>query len=133
MSYLSSELLSILTLSQARLLIFLITSQARNNKKLYPLVIQCDSRHLFCRQYFPYVLLSFKRKIGNVFFKCELSPQGVWQYGLWSFKMGGTKLERFLPKNQHKDWPIKKLTKVYSKSLFEKLPEFFLFFYLDFL
>ena len=25
----------------------------------------------------------------------------VWQYGLWSFQMGGTKLERFLPKNQH--------------------------------
>ena len=24
-----------------------------------------------------------------------------WQYGLWSFQMGGTKLERFLPKNQH--------------------------------
>ena len=25
----------------------------------------------------------------------------LWQYGLWSFKTGGTKLERFLPKNQH--------------------------------
>ena len=25
----------------------------------------------------------------------------VWQYGLWSFQMGCTKLERFLPKNQH--------------------------------
>ena len=25
----------------------------------------------------------------------------VWQYGLWSFQTGGTKLERFLPKNQH--------------------------------
>ena len=25
----------------------------------------------------------------------------VWQYGLWSFQMGGTKFERFLPKNQH--------------------------------
>ena len=31
------------------------------------------------------------------------SPK-VWQYGLWSFQTGGgggTKLERFLPKNQH--------------------------------
>ena len=27
---------------------------------------------------------------------CEL-----WQYGLWSFQTGGTKLERFLPKNQY--------------------------------
>ena len=26
----------------------------------------------------------------------------VWQYGLWSCQTGGTKLERFLPKNQHK-------------------------------
>ena len=25
---------------------------------------------------------------------------GLWQYGLWSFQMGGKKLERFLPKNQ---------------------------------
>ena len=26
---------------------------------------------------------------------------GLWQYGLWSFQTGGTKLERFLTKNQH--------------------------------
>ena len=25
----------------------------------------------------------------------------LWQYGFWSFQTGGTKLERFLPKNQH--------------------------------
>ena len=25
----------------------------------------------------------------------------VWQYGLWSFQAWGTKLERFLHKNQH--------------------------------
>ena len=25
----------------------------------------------------------------------------LWQYGLWSFQAGGTKLERFLTKNQH--------------------------------
>ena len=25
----------------------------------------------------------------------------IWQYGLWSFQTGGTKLERFLSKNQH--------------------------------
>ena len=27
----------------------------------------------------------------------------IWQYGLWSFQMGGTKLERCLPRNQHKN------------------------------
>ena len=25
----------------------------------------------------------------------------IWQYGLWSFQAGGTRLERFLYKNQH--------------------------------
>jgi hypothetical protein len=25
----------------------------------------------------------------------------LWQYGLWSFQTGGTKLERFLHENQH--------------------------------
>ena len=25
----------------------------------------------------------------------------VWQYGLWSYQTGGTKLEKNLPKNQH--------------------------------
>ena len=25
----------------------------------------------------------------------------LWQYGLWSFQAGGTKLERFLHKNEH--------------------------------
>ena len=25
----------------------------------------------------------------------------LWQYGLWSFQAEGSKLERFLPKNQH--------------------------------
>ena len=28
-------------------------------------------------------------------------PSLLWQYGLWSFQTGGTKLARFLPKNQH--------------------------------
>ena len=28
----------------------------------------------------------------------------VWHYGLWSFQAGGTKLEIFLPKNQHTFW-----------------------------
>ena len=27
--------------------------------------------------------------------------QVLWQYGLWSFQMGDTKLKSFLPKNQH--------------------------------
>ena len=35
---------------------------------------------------------------------CRIHPHTaphLWQYGLWSFQTGGTKLERFLPKNQH--------------------------------
>ena len=30
-----------------------------------------------------------------------LGSFSIWQYGLWSFQAGGTKLERFLHKNQH--------------------------------
>ena len=30
----------------------------------------------------------------------EHSIGQLWHYGLWSFQTGGTKLERFLPKNQ---------------------------------
>ena len=29
------------------------------------------------------------------------STSALWQYGLWSFQTGGTKLERFLHKNKH--------------------------------
>ena len=33
--------------------------------------------------------------------QCMITEYGeLWQYGLWSFQTGGTKLERFLPKNQ---------------------------------
>ena len=40
----------------------------------------------------------------------------LWQYGLWSFQAGGTKLERFLPKNQRKllsfeNWVIGEVSK----------------------
>ena len=31
----------------------------------------------------------------------EGEGQAIWQYGLWSFQTGYTKLERFLHKNQH--------------------------------
>ena len=36
----------------------------------------------------------------------QLATQGhcgslLWQYGFWSFQVGGTKLERCLHKNQH--------------------------------
>ena len=30
----------------------------------------------------------------------------LWQYRLWSFQAGGTKLERFLPKNQYTPWKL---------------------------
>ena len=40
----------------------------------------------------PKVLLTF----ANMAHKCRSI---VWQYGLWSFQAGSTKLERFFPKN----------------------------------
>ena len=33
-------------------------------------------------------------------YKVQSSRYTLWQYGLWSFQAGGTKLERFLHKNQ---------------------------------
>ena len=33
--------------------------------------------------------------------KVDIVHTDLWQSGLWSFPMGGTKLERFLPENQH--------------------------------
>ena len=35
------------------------------------------------------------------FLNCPECDFKVWQYGLWSFPTGDTKLETFLPKNQH--------------------------------
>ena len=32
---------------------------------------------------------------------CSTGVRALWQYGLWSFPTGGTKLERFLPQNRH--------------------------------
>ena len=34
-------------------------------------------------------------------FKKDVQSCALWQYGLWSFQTGVTKLEWFLPKNQH--------------------------------
>ena len=34
-------------------------------------------------------------------FKKDVQLYTQWQYGLWSFQTGGTKLERFLPKDQY--------------------------------
>ena len=38
----------------------------------------------------------------------SISEFSLWQYGLWSFQAGGTKIERFLPKN-----------KTYSREIIE--------------
>ena len=40
-------------------------------------------------------------KIPSGKFVAHMDTCKVWQYGLWSFQMGDTKLERFLQKNQH--------------------------------
>ena len=54
------------------------------------------------------LILWVKTEIGQRHKKQALSlltshsmPYTLWQYGLWSFHTEGTKLERFLPRNQH--------------------------------
>ena len=49
----------------------------------------------------------------------------LWQYGLWRFQAGGTKLERSLPKNQHtqrkllnfENWVNEEVSKILVKFL----------------
>ena len=43
------------------------------------------------------------RSLCNIFTTLQVQRAlgGLWQYGLWGFQAGDTKLERFLPKNQH--------------------------------
>ena len=68
------------------------------------------------------------RSVGSNRFKA-LWCSRVWQYGLWRFYTGVTKLERFLPKNQHnqrkllnfENWvngEVSKSAKILSKSIF---------------
>ena len=37
---------------------------------------------------------------------CHVGLLTLWQYGLSSFQAGDTKLERFLPKNQHTEMKL---------------------------
>ena len=47
-------------------------------------------------------LKSAQRQVdSNFLLKKWVKAVKTWQYGLWSFQTGDTKLERFLPKNQH--------------------------------
>jgi hypothetical protein len=43
------------------------------------------------------------RSLCNIFttLQVQRAVGGLWQCGLWGFQAGDTKLERFLPKNQH--------------------------------
>ena len=43
----------------------------------------------------------FKRGLTECDQPSSKGQSALWQYVLWSFQTGGTKLERFLPKNQH--------------------------------
>ena len=45
------------------------------------------------------ILRNWKLIIANLF-KSRLQVS-LWQYGLWNFQTGGTKLQRSLPKNRH--------------------------------
>ena len=52
--------------------------------------------HIF-QQKLPGHLSSYKR---SLLLAAASIAYVLWQYGLWSFQTGGTKLERFLHKNQ---------------------------------
>ena len=48
----------------------------------------------------------------------------LWQYGLWSFQTGDTKLERFLPKNQHTQRKLLNFEFWINGELCQKVPKF---------
>ena len=64
----------------------------------------------------------------------------IWQYRLWSFQMEGTKLEIFLPKNQHtqrkllnfENWVDGKVSKsANSQFSMSKIIQIFLIFFIE--
>ena len=76
------------------------------------LVFEIEVRHMYFVDFLPLKAISELPMCSRYFSRqgltfCQywsLTPVGistVWQYELWSFQTGGTKLERFLPKNQH--------------------------------
>ena len=48
----------------------------------------------------------------------------LWHYGLWIFKTGDTKLQRFLPKNQHIQRELLKFHFLISFEPSKKMPKF---------
>ena len=73
----------------------------------FPLKKNASNPPIFSREWKENCLLRSKRAFTNYVYKTRqvLGDPGnvqyaLWQYGLWRFLAGGTKLERFLPKNQ---------------------------------
>ena len=87
----------------------------------------------------------FKNRIRNIQAETYNSTHMLcvlWHYGLWSFQTGGTKLERFLLKNQHtqkkllncENWVNREVSKVpefdfQSKFSISKIIRIFLIFF----
>ena len=60
-----------------------------------------DFRWLFLKYIIIICLLTRLWRWSRFFCRKKSLVCWVWQYGLWSFQMGGIKLERFIHKNQH--------------------------------
>ena len=115
--------------------------------------VRTEKTYACCpNEVYPHVKSSFQFKMKQMFQGDTLMTPWIenkcciyllWQYGLWSFQTGGTKLERFLSKNQHtqrkilnfENWvngEVSKSTKIWlSKSIFyvkthQNLSQFFL-------
>ena len=102
--------LGILLLEFLPLIIYVL----RWNKKIGPIILTASKTPTQSHQYvsvkkdLPATLTRFLTSYFCLncsliihWFLSLLPPCRVWQYGLWSFQTGCTKLERFLPKNQH--------------------------------
>ena len=68
------------------------------NPKTHPSLLLCQIKKLSQK-----AAAKAGKKLSRRGWKCVayIGCSQLWQYGLWSFQARDTKLERFLPKNQH--------------------------------
>ena len=79
-----------------------VMDMTKNNAEVYDTILRLRilGKFLSFIESLPYYKILLTQTAHDTVKDVIESRSKVWQYGLWSFQMGGTKLERFLAKNQ---------------------------------